>query len=89
MGNIFLEESRHQRECHLFQSILKESGIVEQQLARDYADYEIQVEELVFAPLHHVAENELPNILKLKHNLKKYCLDKDSASNRYHVSIII
>lgn len=63
--------------------------MVEHQLAREYADYELKVEELVFTPIHQVVENELPNILKLKHNLKKYCLDKDSASNRYHVSIKI
>lgn len=42
------------------------------------------MEELVYAPLQKAIDNELPNITKQKHNLKKYILDKDSASNRYN-----
>ncbi|KAG5897372.1 hypothetical protein JTB14_022080 [Gonioctena quinquepunctata] len=84
LGTTFLEESKQGRECPLFQQILKECGQVEQQLSRDYADHEMRAEELVYAPLQNMLENELPNILKHKNNLRKYCLDKDSASNRYH-----
>lgn len=54
-------------------------------MARDFAEHELKVEEMVFNPLQGILENEFPNILKHKHNLRKYCLDKDSASNRYHV----
>ncbi|KAJ8965658.1 hypothetical protein NQ314_003975 [Rhamnusium bicolor] len=84
LGTIFIEESRQLRECQLFQQVLKESGLIEQQLAREYAEHEMKVEELVFTPLQNVLENEFPNVLKHKHNLRKYCLDKDSASSRYH-----
>lgn len=86
LGTTFMEESKQCRECPLFQIILRECGQVEQQLARDYADHELKVEELVYAPLQNVLENDFPNILKHKHNLRKYCLDKDSASNRYQAS---
>ncbi|CAH1171245.1 unnamed protein product [Phaedon cochleariae] len=83
LGATFLEESRQSRECPLFQNVLKECGSMEQQLARDYAEHEKKIEELVYTPLESVMENDFPNILKHKHNLRKYCLDKDSASNRY------
>ncbi|XP_057651897.1 rho GTPase-activating protein 92B-like isoform X1 [Diorhabda carinulata] len=86
LGTTFMEESKLSRECPLFQIILRECGQVEQQLAREYADHELKVEELVYAPLQNVLENDFPNILKHKHNLRKYCLDKDSASNRYQAS---
>lgn len=86
LGTTLLEESRQPKECQLFQYILRESGQIEQQLARDNADHEIKVEELVFAPLQNVLENEFPNVLKHKHALRKYCLDKDSASNRYNAT---
>ncbi|CAH1112463.1 unnamed protein product [Psylliodes chrysocephalus] len=86
LGTTFIEESKQSRDCPLIHVILKECGAVEQQLARDYSDHELKVEELVYAPLQNVLENDFPNILKHKHNLKKYCLDKDSASNRYQAS---
>ncbi|KAJ8983854.1 hypothetical protein NQ317_016459 [Molorchus minor] len=46
----------------------------------------MKVEEMVFTPFQNTLENEFPNIIKHKHNLRKYCLDKDSASNRYHAT---
>ncbi|XP_072394395.1 rho GTPase-activating protein 44-like isoform X2 [Diabrotica undecimpunctata] len=86
LGTIFIEEARQFRECPLLQMILSDCGKAEQQLAREYADHEVKVEDLVFKPLQNVLENDFPNILKHKHNLRKYCLDKDSASNRYQAS---
>ncbi|XP_074029769.1 rho GTPase-activating protein 44 isoform X2 [Leptinotarsa decemlineata] len=83
LGTTFLDESKQSRECYLFQQVLRECGQVEQQLAREFAEHELKVQELVYDPLQHVLENEFPNILKLKNNLRKYCLDKDSASHRY------
>ncbi|XP_028129947.2 rho GTPase-activating protein 92B isoform X2 [Diabrotica virgifera virgifera] len=86
LGTVFLEEARQFRECPLLQMILSDCGKAEQQLAREYADHEMKVEDLVYKPLQNVLENDFPNILKHKHNLRKYCLDKDSASNRYQAS---
>lgn len=60
------------------------TGPAEKELAKELADHEGKVEELVYAPLQRAIDNELPNITKQKHNLKKYILDKDSASNRYN-----
>lgn len=73
-------------ECRLLQSILRECAHVELELAKEQADHEVKVEQMVSAPLQTVIETDLPNILKHKRNLNKYILDKDSASNRYHVS---
>ncbi|CAH1185486.1 unnamed protein product [Phyllotreta striolata] len=88
LGTTLLEESRQpqSRECPLMHTILRECGQLEQQLGGEYADHELKVEELVYSPLQYVLENDFPNILKHKHNLRKYCLDKDSASNRYQAS---
>lgn len=70
----------------MLQDILKECGQVEIELAKELADHEVKVEQMVSVPLQGVVEGDLPNILKHKRNLNKYILDKDSASNRYHVS---
>ncbi|KAJ8938339.1 hypothetical protein NQ318_000131 [Aromia moschata] len=86
LSTSFIEESRQYRECRLFQEVLREAGLIEQQLAREYAEHEMKVEEMVYAPFQNVLENEFPNVIKYKHNLRKYCLDKDSASNRYHAT---
>ncbi|KAF7270622.1 SH3 domain-binding protein 1-like isoform X2 [Rhynchophorus ferrugineus] len=85
LGLIFVEEAREGRECDLFQFILKESGRVQQDLATDYADHERKLEEMVYNPLQEVIQS-VNAITKQKHNLKKYCLDKDSASQRYHAT---
>lgn len=66
--------------------MIKECGQIEQELAREQAEHESKVEQLVSNPLQPIIENELPNIIKLKRNLNKYMLDKDSIKNRYHVS---
>ncbi|CAH1976389.1 unnamed protein product [Acanthoscelides obtectus] len=86
LGTTFIEESRQSKECPLFQSILKSCGEIEQQLAKEFGDHETKVEEMVYNPLQTVLENDFPNILKHKQSLKKYCLDKDSASNRYQAT---
>ncbi|CAG9770390.1 unnamed protein product [Ceutorhynchus assimilis] len=86
IGSSFVEEARDEKDCILLQHVLKISGNAEQDLAKEYAEHEAKVEEMVYGPLQKVIENELPSILKQKHNLKKYCLDKDSASNRYQAT---
>lgn len=89
LGSTFIEESRQEKDCQLFQNVLKESGRLEQDLAKDYAEHEMKVEEMVYGPLQKLLDVDFPNILKHKRNLSKYCLDKDSASNRYNVIILI
>lgn len=77
--------SRLEEECSLFQNIVRECGQAEQDLAKEQAEHEIKVEQMVSYPLQQVLDNDLPNILKQKRNLNKYILDKDSASSRYNV----
>ncbi|KAF2897952.1 hypothetical protein ILUMI_08227 [Ignelater luminosus] len=88
LGQTLQEQSQRNvdSECKLLQSILRECAHVELELAKEQADHEVKVEQMVSAPLQNVIENDLPNILKHKRNLNKYILDKDSASNRYHAS---
>lgn len=64
---------------------MRDCGQTEQDLAKEQAEHEIKVEQLVSSPLQQVLDNDLPNILKQKRNLSKYILDKDSASSRYNV----
>lgn len=66
--------------------MLRDCGIAEQDLAKEQAEHEIKVEQMVSSPLQVVLENDIPNILKQKRHLSKYILDKDSANNRYNVS---
>lgn len=66
--------------------MIRECGQIEQELAREQAEHESKVEQLVSNPLQPIIDNELPNVIKLKRNLNKYMLDKDSIKNRYHVS---
>lgn len=66
--------------------MVRECGQAEQDLAKEQAEHEIKVEQMVSSPLQQVLDNDLPNILKQKRNLSKYILDKDSASSRYNVS---
>jgi hypothetical protein len=70
----------------LFCTILKKCGNAQQELAKQYADQEKQVEDFVSTPLQTLLDTDFHNILKQKRNLSKYILDKDSASNRYHAT---
>ncbi|XP_025831991.1 rho GTPase-activating protein 17-like [Agrilus planipennis] len=88
LGQTFQEQGFRSTEydCQLIQYILRECGQAEIDLAKEQAEHELKVEQLVSAPLQAVIDNDLPNIFKHKQNLKKYILDKDSASNRYHAA---
>lgn len=78
---------RPEDECALFQCVVRECGQAEQDLAKEQAEHEVKVEQMVSSPLQQVLDNDLPNILKQKRNLSKYILDKDSASSRYNVRL--
>lgn len=96
MASVFSEQSCRKNEqgdlqelpTELFCAILRKCAMVQQDLAREYADHEKQIEDLVSAPIQLLLESDFHNILKQKRNLSKYILDKDSASNRYHVSFV-
>ncbi|KAK5642294.1 hypothetical protein RI129_008461 [Pyrocoelia pectoralis] len=73
-------------DCRLLQPIIRECAAVELELAKEQADHELKVEQIVSTPLQKIIDNDLPNIIKHKRNLNKYILDRDSASNRYNAS---
>lgn len=98
LGSIFLEQCYKKKEsemfdgyaeCKLFQDIVREAGSIEQQLAKEYAEHEIKVEDLISIPIQKLIDSEFPSILKYKRNLSKYSLDKDSTNSRYQVSLIV
>ncbi|XP_044268980.1 SH3 domain-binding protein 1-like isoform X2 [Tribolium madens] len=94
LASVFFEQSTRKNEQGdlqelpnvLFCATLKKCAMAEQDLAREYADHEKQVEDLVSAPIQLLLDSDFHNILKQKRNLSKYILDKDSASNRYHAT---
>ncbi|XP_063925486.1 rho GTPase-activating protein 44 isoform X2 [Zophobas morio] len=94
LGTVFQELTARKNEAgdpqeylnELFSPIIGKCGFVQLDLAKVYAEYEKQVEELVSAPIHSLLDGEFRNILKQKRNLSKYILDKDSASNRYNAT---
>ncbi|XP_044750747.1 SH3 domain-binding protein 1-like [Coccinella septempunctata] len=95
LGSIFLEQCYKKKEneifdgyaeCKLFQDIVREAGSIEQQLAKEYAEHEIKVEDLISIPIQKLMDTEFPSILKHKRNLSKYSLDKDSTNSRYQAT---
>lgn len=88
LGQVFQDQSQRNgdSEDKLLQPILRECAVIEFELAKEQADHELKVEQMVSAPIQAIIDTDLPNIIKHKRNLNKYMLDKDSASNRYHAS---
>lgn len=62
---------------------LNECGRAEVALANETVDHEAKVEQYVSAPLHHILDTAVPNIVKHKRNLARLTLDMDSARTRY------
>lgn len=84
-----LKKDELQDDGVLLKPVLTKCGKAEMDLARELADHENKVEQMVTIPVHNVLENDLPNILKHKRTLSKLVLDKDSANNRYQVRKIV
>ncbi|XP_023677564.1 rho GTPase-activating protein 17b isoform X3 [Paramormyrops kingsleyae] len=58
-------------------------GDVENRLASELMQHEVQIEREVMDPLNQLAEVEIPNILKQRKQLAKLVLDYDSARARW------
>ena len=63
---------------------LAECGRAQVALANETVDHEAKVDQYVAAPLQHILETDVPNIVKHKRNLARLTLDMDSARTRYH-----
>jgi hypothetical protein len=61
-------------------SILSDCAKIEMNLANEALDHDIQVEQLVVAPLQQMLDND---VAKHKAKLSKLTLDMDSARTRY------
>ncbi|KAK0081913.1 hypothetical protein PV325_011383 [Microctonus aethiopoides] len=79
-GQIMLENAAEEG---LMSFALSECGRAQVALANETVDHEIKVEQYVAAPLHHILETDVPNIVKHKRNLARLTLDMDSARTRY------
>ncbi|KAL6443828.1 hypothetical protein ACFW04_001706 [Cataglyphis niger] len=66
---------------------LVECGRVQMSLANETVEHEAKVEQYVAAPLQHILDTDVPNILKYKRNLARHILDMDSARTRYFQAI--
>jgi len=66
---------------------LVECGRVQMSLANEAMEHEAKVEQYVAAPLQHILDTDVPNILKHKRNLHRLILDMDSAKTRYFQAI--
>lgn len=58
-------------------------------MAKEIAEHEVKVEQMVYAQFHSVTEQELPSIAKAKKHLTKCINDRENANSRYLVSIIL
>jgi len=67
--------------------VLVECGRMQLSLANEAMDHEAKVEQYVAAPLQHILDTDVPNILKHKRNLTRLILDMDSARTRYFQAI--
>ncbi|KAI4896790.1 hypothetical protein NFI96_026704 [Prochilodus magdalenae] len=75
-GNQLGEES-------LIGKMMEMCGDVENKLALEQSQYEVQLEKEILDPLNQLAEVEIPNILKQRKQLAKHVLDYDSAKARH------
>ncbi|XP_067212728.1 rho GTPase-activating protein 44-like isoform X3 [Linepithema humile] len=80
LGQTMLENAG---EDGLMSFALVECGRVQMSLANETVEHEAKVEQYVAAPLQHILDTDVPNILKHKRNLARLILDMDSARTRY------
>ncbi|KAL6443827.1 hypothetical protein ACFW04_001706 [Cataglyphis niger] len=84
LGQTMLENAG---EDGLMSFALVECGRVQMSLANETVEHEAKVEQYVAAPLQHILDTDVPNILKYKRNLARHILDMDSARTRYFQAI--
>ncbi|XP_018399869.1 PREDICTED: rho GTPase-activating protein 44-like isoform X3 [Cyphomyrmex costatus] len=84
LGQTMLENAG---EDGLMSFALVECGRVQMSLANEAMEHEAKVEQYVAAPLQHILETDVPNILKHKRNLHRLTMDMDSARTRYFQAI--
>ncbi|CAB3998919.1 rho GTPase-activating 44-like isoform X2 [Paramuricea clavata] len=62
-------------------------GNSQTEIAKDIAEYEMEVERNIIAPFQTVVENDIPSINQNKKKLAKIGLDMDTLRSRYHAAL--
>jgi len=82
-----LESGQQLGEGSLLGEVMQTAGDVQTSLARELAEYEMQVERDVLAPMSSLLENDIPNITQTKKKLTKTRLDMDTVKSRWMAAV--
>ncbi|KAK6624102.1 hypothetical protein RUM44_010960 [Polyplax serrata] len=83
LGAAMMESGSLCDDDSLMKTVLNKCGHAEKSISEESMEHDHRVEQHVIAPLQSVLDTEIPNIIKLKRNVTKVCLDMDSAKTRY------
>ncbi|KAM4525951.1 rho GTPase-activating protein 17a isoform 2-T3 [Fundulus diaphanus] len=83
LSQAMVEGGNQLGEDSLIGKMMEACGEVENRLATELMQHELQMEKEVLDPLSQLAEVEIPNILKQRKQLAKLVLDYDSARARW------
>ncbi|XP_038130036.1 rho GTPase-activating protein 17a isoform X4 [Cyprinodon tularosa] len=83
LSQAMVEGGNQLGEDSLIGKMMEVCGEVENRLATELMQHELQMEKEVLDPLSQLAEVEIPNILKQRKQLAKLVLDYDSARARW------
>lgn len=87
LAQTMLESGQQLGEDSLLGKVMQKSGDVQTSLARELAEYEMQVERDVLAPMTSLLENDIPNITQIKKKLTKTRLDMDTVKSRWTAAV--
>ena len=80
-----MQEYGSDTDDNILRYILSKIAATEISLAKETADHDVKVEQIVSAPIQLLLENEIPNMLKVKRNLTKAISERDSVTSRFQV----
>ncbi|XP_078348130.1 rho GTPase-activating protein 44-like isoform X2 [Oculina patagonica] len=87
LAQSMLESGQQLGEESLLGEVMQRAGDVQSSLARELAEYEMQVEKDVLAPMTSLLENDIPNITQTKKKLTKTRLDMDTTKSRWLAAV--
>ncbi|PFX20211.1 rho GTPase-activating protein 44-like isoform X1 [Stylophora pistillata] len=87
LAQTMLESGQQLGEDSLLGKVMQKAGDVQTSLARELAEYEMQVEKDVLAPMTSLLENDIPNITQTKKKLTKTRLDMDTVKSRWTAAV--
>ncbi|XP_068673991.1 rho GTPase-activating protein 44-like isoform X2 [Montipora foliosa] len=87
LATSMLESGLQLGEGSLLGEVMQKAGDAQTSLARELAEYEMQVEREVLAPMSSLLENDIPNITQTKKKLTKTRLDMDTVKSRWMAAV--